>query len=158
MGRGNGGYVEKQDFYRDTAGRKVIDKGAIAVAEAYIDQGKEVVFRRVHEPDQFYDLTIKDPETEEYIKDIEVKTFYSFKANTISAKIENATSQLASSKNPVITLYLPTVTNEIEARCKLHDGIIAAMKHIQSDVEVLMGDKTFFNLISYKDGEIIGPY
>ena len=41
MGRGRGGYTEKQTSYKDSGGHKVTDSGAIFVAERYIDQGYE---------------------------------------------------------------------------------------------------------------------
>ena len=41
MGRGRGGYTEKQTSYKDSGGHKVTDPGAIFVAERYIDQGYE---------------------------------------------------------------------------------------------------------------------
>ena len=45
MGRGQGGYTEKQTTYKDSGGHKVTDQGAVFVAERYIDQGYEAVFR-----------------------------------------------------------------------------------------------------------------
>lgn len=52
MGRGRGGYTKKQPSYRDSGGHKVTDKGAIFVAERYMDEGYEAVFRRKHDPDK----------------------------------------------------------------------------------------------------------
>lgn len=86
MGRGRGGYTEKQPSYKDSGGHKVTDKGAIFVAERYMDQGYEAVFRRDHNPDRGCDLTIKTSDDETFIKNIEVKAVVSPKTRKISDK------------------------------------------------------------------------
>ena len=73
MGRGRGGYTQKQIWYLDSGGNKVTDRGAIFVAELYMDMGYESVFRREHTPDKNYDLTIKSSDDLSFIKNIEVK-------------------------------------------------------------------------------------
>ena len=55
MGRGRGGYTGKQIWYLDSGGKKVKDRGAISVAEFYMDLGFESVFRREHNPGKSYD-------------------------------------------------------------------------------------------------------
>ena len=48
MGRGRGGYTGYETCYKDSGGHKVTDKGSIFVAERYIDQGYEAVFKQKH--------------------------------------------------------------------------------------------------------------
>ena len=71
MGRGRGGYTSYESGYRDSGGNKVADKGSIFVAERYIDQGYESVFRREHQPNKSYDLTIKSSDDSTFVKNIE---------------------------------------------------------------------------------------
>ena len=73
MGKGHGGYTEYQPSYKDSGGFKVIDRGTIFVAERYIDQGYESVFRRRRE-DRSFDLTIKTSDDTQFVKNIEVKS------------------------------------------------------------------------------------
>lgn len=74
MGRGRGGYAEPKQGYLDSGGFKVTDKGAIWIAERYIEMGYEVVFRRQHQNNsRQFDLTVKTSNDQNYVKNIEVK-------------------------------------------------------------------------------------
>ena len=95
MGRGRGGYTEKQPSYKDSGGYKVTDKGAIFVAERYMDQGYEAVFRRRHDPDRGCDLTIKTSDDENIVKNIEVKAITSNNPSKMSTRIGEAAGQIS---------------------------------------------------------------
>ena len=94
MGRGNGGFTAKQAVYRDSSGNKVTDKGAIWVAERYIEQGYESVFRRKHDPDKGCDLTIKTSDDENIVKNIEVKKVTSSNPSQMAINIAKARKQI----------------------------------------------------------------
>lgn len=114
MGRGRGGYNTKQITYYDSNNRKVIDKNAIFVAERYIDQGYEVVFRRTHEPDRGCDLTIKTSDDLHIIKNIEVKGVTSDNSSKISTRIEAADTQI--SDGDTIAIYLPNFKSDTDGK------------------------------------------
>ena len=67
MGRGRGGYTEYQESYVDSKKKKVIDRGAIFVAERYMDLGYESVFRGQKEGKSL-DLTIKTSDDTQFVK------------------------------------------------------------------------------------------
>ena len=142
MGRGRGGYTEKQPSYKDSGGHKVIDKGAIFVAERYMDQGYEAVFRRDHNPDRGYDLTIKTSDDENFIKNIEVKSVTSSKTRKVSDNIKSALGQI----NPgdTVAIYLPNYKNTEAGRSFAEAGIAEARRkgYVIGPIEVWFSDKT----------------
>ena len=103
MGRGHGGYTEFQKCYKDSGGHKVDDPGSIFVAERYIEQGYESVFRQTHEY-RSCDLTIKTSDDKQLVKNIEVKMIYSDKPSQIAKRIKDAGGQIKESDT--IALYI----------------------------------------------------
>ena len=142
MGRGRGGYTEKQPSYKDSGGHKVTDKGAIFVAERYMDQGFEVVFRRDHNPARGCDLTIKTSDDENFVKNIEVKAVTSSKASKIADNLKKAKGQIA--PGDTVAIYLPTHNNNEIGRSFAEAGIAEARRkgNIIGPIEVWFSDKT----------------
>lgn len=140
MGRGHGGYTEIQDWYKDSGGKKVIDKGSIFVAEQYIRQGYESVFRQQHDY-RTLDLTIKTSDDKEYIKNIEVKSVHGNNASQIASQIDKARGQIR--EGDTVAIYLPN-------RCYSQENIDFAKKgvdearrkgFIKGPIEVWFADK-----------------
>ena len=142
MGRGRGGYTEKQPSYKDSGGHKVTDKNAVFVGERYMDQGYEVVFRRKHDPDPSYDLTIKTSDDEHFVKNIEVKGVTSPHTSKIADNIKKADKQIAA--GDTIAIYLPNHRNSETGRRFADEGIAEARRKglIKGPVEVWFSDKT----------------
>ena len=142
MGRGRGGYTEKKVSYTDSGGKKVTDSGSIFVAERYIDEGYEAVFRQTHAPDKSYDLTIKSSDDTAYIKNIEVKQVISPNPGKIASNIKKADQQI--SDGDTIAIYLPNHRNNESGRKFADDGIAEARRKgwIKGPIEVWFSDKT----------------
>lgn len=111
MGRGRGGYTQKQIWYLDSGGNKVTDRGAIFVAELYMDMGYESVFRREHTPDKNYHLTIKSSDDLSFIKNIEVKQTTSPRSSKMASNICKGFVQLHDDYNATVAIYLPNLKN-----------------------------------------------
>lgn len=141
MGRGRGGYTEKQTGYKDSGGFKVTDKGAIWVAERYIEDGYESVFRQRHDPETSCDLTIKTSDDTQTIKNIEVKQVTSQNPSKIATHIKEANEQISS--GDTIALYFPNRTSARESISFVEQGIAEARRknHIKGPVEVWFSDK-----------------
>ena len=142
MGRGRGGYTEKQKSYKDSGGQKVNDKNAIFVGERYIELGYETVFRRRHDPDKGYDLTIKTSDDSHFIKNIEVKGVTSSSPSKIASNIKKANEQI--NAGDTIAIYLPNHINNEEGRQFARQGIAEAARKglIKGPIEVWFSDKT----------------
>jgi len=142
MGRGRGGYTEKQSSYHDSGGNKVTDQGSIFVAERYIDDGYEAVFRQKHEPDKTYDLTIKSSNDENFIKNIEVKRITSTNPSKIASNIKKANEQIHD--GDTIAIVLPNHKNNKEGRDFVETGIAEARRKglIKGPIEVWFSDRT----------------
>ena len=146
VGRGRGGYTERQVFYKDTAGRKVIDRGAIFVAERYMDLGFEPVFRceRRKNGARQYDLTIKTSDDLYYIKNIEVKRTTSPNPSQMAKNIKEGFGQFKYYSNATVAIYLPQYdSNSVEGRKYIQAGFNEAMRkgHVLGHVEVWFNDK-----------------
>jgi hypothetical protein len=141
MGRGRGGYTEKQQGYKDSGGFKVTDKGAIWVAERYIEDGYESVFRQRHDPETSCDLTIKTSDDTQTIKNIEVKQVTSQNPSKIATHIKEANEQIAA--GDTIALYFPNRTSSRESVSFVEQGIAEARRknYIKGPVEVWFSDK-----------------
>lgn len=141
MGRGRGGYTEKQTGYKDSGGFKVTDKGAIWVAERYIEDGYESVFRQRHDPETSCDLTIKTSDDTQTIKNIEVKQVTSQNPSKIATHIKEANEQIA--PGDAIALYFPNRTYSRESNSFVEQGIAEARRknYIKGPVEVWFSDK-----------------
>ena len=142
MGRGRGGYTEKQQSYKDSGGHKVTDKGTIFVAERYMDQGYEVVFRRRHDPDRGCDLTIKTSDDENIVKNIEVKSITSNNSSKISTRIDEAAGQI--NEGDTVAIFLPNRRNTQAGRAFAESGIAEARRKglVKGPIEVWFSDKT----------------
>lgn len=141
MGRGRGGYTGKQSGYKDSGGYKVTDKGAIWVAERYIENGYESVFRQRHDPETSCDLTIKTSDDTQTIKNIEVKQVTSQNPSKIATHIKEANEQIVS--GDTIALYFPNRTSSRESISFVEQGIAEARRknYIKGPVEVWFSDK-----------------
>ena len=144
MGRGNGGYTEKQPYYRDSMNNKVTDQGAIFVAERYIDQGFEVVFRQDQTPGKHYDLTIKDSSDTVFVKNIEVKKMTSENPGQIAKNIKRAFEQLDNTPNGTVALYFENHTKTESIIDVIKAGYKEAKRknNVHGNVEVWFKDKT----------------
>lgn len=142
MGRGRGGYTEKQENYRDSGGHKVTDPGTIFVAERYMDEGYEAVFRQQHQPDRMYDLSIKSSNDEDFIKNIEVKRITSNSPSKIADRIKSANGQIG--EDDTIAIVLPHHKNSETGRAFAEAGIAEARRKglIKGPIEVWFSDKT----------------
>ena len=141
MGRGHGGYVGKTQSYVDSGGQKVTDKGAIFVAERYIDLGYESVFRRRKEI-KTYDLTIKTSDDVGYVKNIEVKMVLGNNPSQVAKRIKQAKDQI--DEGDTVALYFPNHSNCVTARKLAKDGVDEARRKgdIKGPIEVWFSDKT----------------
>lgn len=144
MGRGRGGYTEKQIWYLDSGGKKVRDRGAISVAEFYMDMGYECVFRKEHPPGKIYDLTIKSNDDSLYIKNIEVKQVASPSISQFAKNIARAFKQLPDYSNCVAALYLKNFKNNEIGLKFAQAGFDEAVRkgYVKGKVEVWFSDKT----------------
>lgn len=144
MGRGRGGYTEKQIWYLDSGGKKVRDRGAISVAEFYMDLGFESVFRREHNPGKSYDLTIKSSDDLNFIKNIEVKQTTSPKSSKMASNIGKAFEQLPDDNTGTVAIYLPNLKNDSVGRQYALKGFEEALRKgwVRGKVEVWFSDKT----------------
>ena len=142
MGRGRGGFTNKKISYTDSGGNKVTDKGSIFVAERYIDDGYEAVFRQKHEPNKTYNLTIKTSNDKDFIKNIEVKQITSNNASKIAARINEANQQI--SREDTIAIVLAKHKNDNNGRAFAKAGINEARRkgYIKGKIEVWFSDKT----------------
>ena len=131
MGRGRGGYTEKQPSYKDSGGYKVTDKGAIFVAERYMDQG----YRGC-------DLTIKTSDDENIVKNIEVKAITSNNPSKMSTRIGEAAGQI--SEGDTVAIFLPNHRNSQTGRALAEAGIAEARRkgYVKGPIEVWFSDKT----------------
>lgn len=109
MGRGRGGYTEKQVGYKDSGGHKVTDTGSVFIAERYIDQGYEVVFRQEHDGRKTYDLTIKTSDDTAFVKNIEVKQTTSTNPSQMAKNLKEGFEQVG--KDGTVAIYLPHRSN-----------------------------------------------
>ena len=142
MGRGRGGFTNKKISYTDSGGNKVTDKGSIFVAERYIDDGYEAVFRQKHEPNKTYDLTIKTSNDKDFIKNIEVKQITSNNASKIATRINEANQQI--SREDTIAIVLTKHKNDNNGRALAKAGINEARRkgYIKGKIKVWFSDKT----------------
>lgn len=141
MGRGRGGYCTKQIVYYDSNNRKVTDKNAIFVAERYMDQGYEVVFRRTHEPDRGCDLTIKTSDDLSIIKNIEVKGITSKNPSMISERIKSGNGQIK--EGDTIAIYLPNLKSDANGKSFALTGLREAHRKglIKGPIEFWFSDR-----------------
>ena len=146
MGRGAGGYTAKEAAYRDSAGHKVTDKGAIWVAERYIEQGYESVFRRKHDPDKGCDLTIKTSDNENIVKNIEVKRVTSSNPSQLAKGLERAKEQIH--EGDTVAIYLPNLANGAAGRAFAQKGYSEAFRkgNVIGPIEIWFNDKTKITL------------
>jgi len=142
MGRGRGGYTEKQVSYKNSGGNKVIDNGSIYVAERYIDMGYEAVFRQEHPPNKTYDLSIKSSDDINFLKNIEVKKINSSNPSKIATNIEKANKQI--SKGDTIALFISNHSNSETGKKFVEAGIAEAKRKglIHGPIEIWFNDKT----------------
>lgn len=143
MGRGRGGYTEKQTGYKDSGGHKVSDTGAIWIAERYIDMGYESVFRQQHpERGKQFDLTIKTADDRTPVKNIEVKKVTTLNTSNIAKNIKTASKQI--SIGDTVALYMEGRMNTADNRSFVSKGIDEARRkgYIKGPVEVWFSDKT----------------
>ena len=146
MGRGRGGYTQKNQTYRDSGGHKVTDTGAIWVAERYIEKGYESVFRQQHpERGKQYDLTIKTADDQSYVKNIEVKKVTTLNSSNIAKNIHKASSQL--DEGGTVALYFEGRKSTAANKDFVRKGIEEARRkgYIKGPVEVWFSDKTKFD-------------
>lgn len=143
MGRGKGGYTKIQTWYKDSGGRKVTDRGAIFVAERYMDQGFEVVFRQKHK-NKTYDLSIKSSDGKTFIKNIEVKSITSPSTSKIASRIKEGFSQFETEKPDTVAIYLVNYANCKESRKFAYRGFNEAKRKgfLKAHVEIWFKDKT----------------
>ena len=146
MGRGRGGYTEKQTSYKDSGGHKVTDPGVIFVAERYIDQGYEAVFRQEHPNQKNYDLTIKTSDDSQIIKNVEVKKIESDNPSQMAKNLKKAFTQVG--EDGTVAVYLPHHSNCPSAVSFAQEAYAEAVRKgwIKGSVEVWFNDKTKINL------------
>ena len=142
MGRGNGGYSSIQTGYKDSGGRKVTDSGSIFVAERYIDEGYEAVFRQRHDPDTSCDLTIKTSDDTTIVKNIEVKRITASNPSKIASRIKEANKQIH--PGDTIAIVLPNQKNNEQGRLFASTGVSEARRKglILGPIEIWFSDKT----------------
>lgn len=148
MGRGRGGYTSYESGYRDSGGNKVTDKGSIFVAERYIDQGYESVFRREHQPNKSYDLTIKSSDDSTFVKNIEVKRVTSDNPSSIAKNIKKGFTQFKPGEEDTVAIVLPNHRNSETGRKLTQEGFAEAKRKgwVKGKVEVWFSDKTKIDL------------
>ena len=144
MGRGHGGYKEYRESYRDSGNHKVTDKGAIFIAERYIDEGYESVFRR-RAKEKSIDLTIKTTDDTQFVKNIEVKTVFSSNPSQMAKQLKYAKKQIK--EGETVVLYLPNHRNTPQGREFVRQGIEEAKRkgYLKGPVEAWFSDKTKLN-------------
>ena len=145
MGRGRGGYTSIQTCYKDSGGRKVTDRGAIFVAERYIDMGYESVFRQRHDKEEqkTYDLSIKTSDDESFVKNIEVKQTNSNKPSQLAKNIEEGFEQVGD--GGTVAIYLPgRIKNSEQTKSFINEGYQEALRkgNVKGCVEIWFDDKT----------------
>ena len=143
MGRGRGGYISKQNLYYDSGNIKVKDAGSIFVAERYIDMGYESVFRRQHQPEKSYDLTIKSSDDQNFIKNIEVKSVEKENLNTFSKRIKDGFTQFCAGKEDTVAIYLPNMKSNEKGLKFVKEGFDIAKRKgfVKNHVEVWYGEE-----------------
>ncbi len=148
MGRGRGGYTHHQLSYKDSSGRKVKDKGAIFVAERYMDMGYESVFRQEINGEKRFDLTIKTSDDVNFVKNIEVKQVISPNSSRIAENIRHGFEQLASEGGGTIALYDANHNQSLERLSFIQKGIDEAKRKgwVKGPIEVWFKDKIKVNL------------
>ncbi len=146
MGRGRGGYTEKKTSYKDSGGQKVTDKGAVFVAERYIDMGYESVFRQEHDGRKTYDLTIKTSDDKQFVKNIEVKKVTSTNPSQMAKNIREGFAQVG--EEGTVAVYLPHHSNCASAVGFSRVAFAEALrKHwVIGHVEVWFNDRTRIDL------------
>ncbi len=146
MGRGRGGYTEKQLSYKDSGGHKVTDSGSIYVGERYIDKGYEVVFRQEHQGKRNYDLTIKTSDDEAFVKNIEVKQTTSKNPAQMAKNIKEGFEQVG--ENGTVAVYLSHRSNCTSATDFAREAFEEAQRKgwVKGPVEVWFNDKTKIDL------------
>lgn len=146
MGRGAGGYTEKQTSYKDSGGHKVTDSGAIFVGERYIDMGYETVFRQEHDGQKNYDLTIKTSDDSEFVKNIEVKRVTSENSSKVASNLKKGFIQVGD--GGTVAIYLPNRSNCPSAVKFVKEGYAEAQRKgfVKGPVEVWFKDKTKIDL------------
>lgn len=142
MGRGRGGYTEKQTSYRDSGNQKVTDKGAIIVAERYIDMGYESVFRQRHVDQKTYDLTIKTSDDQNYVKNIEVKMLSTSNPSQMATNIRRAGKQI--NDGDTVAIVLPNYKKNETGIAFAKAGYDEAKRKgfVKGPVEVWFSDKS----------------
>lgn len=146
MGRGAGGYTEKQISYKDSGGHKVTDSGAIFVGERYMEMGYETVFRQEHQDQKNYDLTIKTSDDTEFVKNIEVKKTTSKNPSQMAKNIKEGFEQVG--KGGTVAVYLPNRT-KCDSAINFAKAAYAEAKRkgwINGSVEVWFKDKNKIDL------------
>lgn len=148
MGRGRGGYTQHQLSYKDSGGRKVKDKGAIFVAERYMDMGYEAVFRQEVDGKSRFDLTIKTSNDENFVKNIEVKQILSSNSSRIADNIQYGFEQLASEGGGTVALYDINHNQSLDRLSFIQKGVDEAKRKgwVKGPIEVWFKDKTKVNL------------
>ncbi|MCD8295251.1 MAG: hypothetical protein LUE27_08430 [Clostridia bacterium] len=153
MGRGHGGYVEKNNLYRDTANHKVKDNGAICVGESYIEAGYCVVFIKQQSKEnnvKKYDLAIKDYDDTEILDRIEVKQVTSTSPSRISDDIEKGGAKFTGGYTGSVDLYFPRLKNNQADLRIVQAGIDYALREnnrksepfIKGSIRVWLSDGT----------------
>lgn len=148
MGRGRGGYTSYETCYRDSGGHKVTDKGSIFVAERYIDQGYEAVFKQKHEPSKTCDLLIKTSDDSSVVKHIEVKRVTSENPSKLATNIGDAFTHFSADQEGTASIYLPNHKNSETGRRLAMEGFAEAKRKgwVKGHVEVWFNDKTKIDL------------
>ena len=149
MGRGRGGYTSIQSSYKDSGGRKVTDRGTIFVAERYIEEGYEAVFRQRHDERnaKTYDLTIKTSDDSDFVKNIEVKRVISENPSQLAKNIKEWFEQVGD--GGTVAIYLPDKNKDSEGTKRLiNEGYQEALRkgNIKGSIEVWFDDKTKLEL------------
>lgn len=149
MGRGRGGYTSIQSSYKDSGGRKVTDRGTIFVAERYIEEGYEAVFRQRHDERnaKTYDLTIKTSDDSDFVKNIEVKRVISENPSQLAKNIKEGFEQVGD--GGTVAIYLPDKNKDSEGTKRLiNEGYQEALRkgNIKGSIEVWFDDKTKLEL------------
>ena len=148
MGRGRGGYTGYEICYKDSGGHKVTDKGSIFVAERYIDQGYEAVFKQKHEPSKTCDLLIKTSDDSAVVKHIEVKRVTSENPSKLATNIGDAFTHFSSGQEGTVAIYLPNHRNSETGRRFAMEGFAEAKRKgwVSGPVEIWFSDKTKIDL------------
>ena len=102
------------------------------------------MFRQSESEGKHYDLTIKDSNDVEFIKNIEVKKVTSENPSQIAKNIEKAFRQLEGAPNGTVALFFEHHTNTQEIRDVIRKGYEEAMRknNVKGPVEIWFKDKT----------------